>query len=80
MRQNSPHLVVNNLAGFLELLLLAPLGTVEERPNDAVVLLDDFIYTVALVQAPRPPARRSAATTRTLPNPRRSYDCLRGPS
>jgi hypothetical protein len=38
-----PHLVVDRLAGSLELLLMLVLGRVEQLADDAVVQVDDFI-------------------------------------
>jgi hypothetical protein len=38
-----PHLVVDRLAGSLELLLMLVLGGVEQLADDAVVQVDDFV-------------------------------------
>ena len=38
-----PHLVVDRLAGSLELLLMLVLGRIEQLADDAVVKVDDFI-------------------------------------
>ncbi len=38
-----PHLVVDRLAGSLELLLMLVLGRVEQLADDAIVKVDDFI-------------------------------------